>query len=328
MKHKARVFTSNLIIFALFLTAVLPVYSFATSMTPITPVKTYMDASLKGALNQDVPDLLDKKQQQLSTTYNAYEFSPTEADFATNKWQKYISAVYVYATDVSFIITTGYVDGRIEQKTSFDSAEVDKVLSDAKANNEELQAAAASTPDNSFKVFYESVYKKNLVKLYTGEFYTIKALAAFSLDAKAPQLLNKIIADYTIYKKGNFYLVTWSEYPSFNQHSFVSSSTSVINKQLSDIENANTNLLVDAKLITKPVTAVVPKEKTPTPSFAVIILYSDKTYTITKFATKAEAEKYTVAQAKLIGKANVLIVSTQADIDKITKSLKLRVPNK
>lgn len=325
MKHKARFITSNLIVFALFLSAVLPLQSFASSMTPITPVKTYMDANLKGALNQEVPDLLDKKQQQMSTTYNAYEFTPTEADFATNKWQKYISAVYVYATDVSFIVTTGFVDGRIEQKTSFDSTEVDKILSDAKASNEEIQALAASTPDNSFKAFYESVYKKNLIKLYTGEFYTIKALGAFNLDTKAPQLSNKIIADYNIYKKGNFYLVTWSEYPSFNQHSFVSSSISVINKQLSDIENANINLLVGAKLITKPVPAVVPKEKTTTPSFAVIILYSDKTYTITKFATKAEAEKYTVARAKLIGKANVLIVSTQAEIDKITKGLKLRV---
>lgn len=338
MKHKAKFLFANFIVMTLLVSAFTTSQSFATAVTPITtiapttpiaPTKTFFDPTLKGALNQEVPSLLDAKAQQLSTTFLPYEFTPQESDFATNKWQKYIKAVYVYATDVSFIITIGYVDGRIEQKTSLDSAEVAKILADAKSSNEEIQAAALALPDDSFKAFYETVYSQPYVKLFTGEFIPFKTLSNYKLQEKAPALVNAIIADYTLYKRGSFYVLTWSEYPSFNQHSLVSSSLSVIQKQLVDIDANNTNLLVNAKIIAKPATTVTKPAPVPAqPSFTVISLYSDKTYTITTFKTKAEADKYAAAQVKIVGKNNVKTVSAQAEIDKIIKGLKVRAPKK
>lgn len=327
MKQKAQLILGIFMALTLIFSSGLPAPSYATQATT-SSAKVYLDANLKNALNQEVPDLLDKKQQHLSATYSSYEFTPTEADFATNKWQKYISAVYVYATDVSFIITTGYVDGRIEQKTSFDSSEVEKALADAKTNNEVIRDAAISAPDNNFKAFYETVYQQKLIKLYTGEFISLKTLSGYNLSVKAPELQNKLMADYNIYKKGNFYLVTWSEYPSFNQHSLVSSSVNVINKQLQDLEAANNTLLIDAKLMAKPAVNTAVKPKPATPSFTVISLYPDKTYTIMKFASKAEADKYASAQVKIVGKGNVKTVSSQAEIDKLVKNLKLKTPKK
>lgn len=302
-----------------------PTPIFATPLSTPSNVPTLgyykLDLTLKTAMNLPKSELISSVLNHNTPLIDPYLFTPSESDFATNRWQKYITCIYTYATDTDFIVSTAFADGRIEQKHLPQIEAVTAYIDTMQTSNETIQKLAHATPDNTFKSFYSSVYKSNLIQLYDIDLIDLNLLNTLDLKNKAPELENAITQHLSIYKKGSFYLLVCTNYPNAMQTSFVSSSLQQIDKMVLNIQTKQFNALSMAKLI-NPVS--LPADNKDAKLIYVFCVYKDQTYTLTTFKNQADADQFIQSQTKLLGKTSVKVSNSQADIAIWSKGLKQR----
>lgn len=305
-----------------------------TSTTPPAPVITAVKPPTNFVIGEakDASSDFSKAFLHTAKNFEPYEFELTESDFATSKWQKYVAAVYIQATDVNYYVSTLYADGSLKQVVSLTSEDVQKIIDDAKTSNEAIKAESVSKPDASFTPFFKNVYQAPWMLISENDLITYKNLSKYDIPNMYPDLIDKLYNSFKVYKKGSFYILMIANYPLGTWSSVVSSATTELDTALGKTIAKNTELLVAAKLIEAPKPVVVDKQKvtTPAPSkvFYVLIINKDKTYTLKEFKTAEEAKKFQTLNAKKLGKANVLYFDVKANLDKTITKLKLKKSKK
>lgn len=294
----------------------------ATTLAPtVTTAKTPVNFKLNES--KDVSTDFAKTFLHTAKNFEPYVFELTEADFATNKWQKYVAAVYVQATDVNYFVSTLYADGALKQVILLTSTDVQTVLDDAKKTNEEIRAESIAKPDASFTPFFKNVYQAPWMLIDEKALITTQFMTKNDIQNKYPDLLNILSDNYRVIKKGSFYILMTTTYPTGTWNSLVSSSTTEIDVALGKFIAKNNDLLLAAKLIEAPKPVVKPNV-VPAKLYYVLLINKDKTYTIKEFKTVDEAKKFHTASVKKYGKANALYFDLKTLMDKSIANLKLK----
>lgn len=328
----------KLIALCLVVALVLGNVSFAAGKAPkstsVTPPATTVKAPVNFKIGEAKDASADFTKEFLHTAKNfePYVFELVEEDFATSKWQKYVSAIYVQATDINYYVSTLYADGALKQVIVLTSEDVQKIIDEAMASNDAIRAESKEKPDANFTPFFKSVYQAPWMLVDEKELITYKALAKYDIPNLYPDLIDKLFNSYKVYQKGSFYILMTSNYPSGIFNSVVSSSTAELDTTLGKIIANNNELLIGAKLMEAPKPVVVEKPKVepakPVKVYYVLVINKDKTYTIKEFKTVAEAKKYQTTYAKKLGKANVIYFDLKTDLNKTITKLKLKKSKK
>lgn len=304
-----------------------------TANTPViastqTSNTTLLNTNLSELLKTTTPEVDEASFSKLvlhtATNITPLQYELYPADFATNKWQKYVTSIYLQSTDVSFIMSMIYADGSLVQSNINSLEAYDKIKAETIAQNDAIRAASVEKPDKTFLPFYTDVYLKSYEKLMGATLIPYAVLNKYNLSEKAPLLLNNIVDSYQVYKKGSFYLLSTTVYPSGNQTTYVSSAIEGIQKQLNTLIEVNQKNLIDNKIIAAPVAkAPVLAAKPPvTVQFYVIIFNKDKTYTLKMYPTEKAAKEYLSDYVKKNKQANVKIAKNKDELLKLTKGLK------
>lgn len=304
-----------------------PFYSGATSKTtttitnPSLPKLPTISTGLESIISNSVPLTnvtdFDQKTLHTATQIQPYTFTLEEKDFATNQWQKYVTSIYVQATDINYIISILYADGSIMQSIVNSPEDLEKLYLATNQSNEEIKKNAAEKPDSTFTSFYKSIYEKKYELVYDDIKYAYTELGKYALAEKYPALLNKIYDSHQVYRKGLFYILTSSVYPSGNKVSYVSSSIANIEKQMNKLNDETAKLLIDNKLIKAPV-VVAPV----TVKYYAVVIFSNKTYVLSTFTTEAEAKAYLLKMIKSDNKAVVKVTKNADEANTLIKGLK------
>lgn len=279
---------------------------------------------LKTATPKPDDSNFSKSLLHTATTVSPFQYELYPADFATNRWQKYVTSIFVQATDISFIVSTIYADGSLVQTNISALEEVQQLIEAAQLSNDTIRAASVEKPDKTFLAFYTEVYLKSYEKMLTGTLIPYNVISKYNLAEKAPQLMNTLIDTYDVYKKGSFYLLTTSVFPSGNRSTYVSSSLDGLEKQLNKIAEQNQKLLIENKLIAAPTAKapVLAAKPAAAPQFYVVIFNADKTYSLKIFATAKAASAYMADYTKANKKVTVKIAKNKDELLKMTKGLK------
>lgn len=324
-------------ILALFLvmSLVLGNVSFATTVTPkpATTAPTVTAAPVKSPVNfkinegQDAKSDFAKEFLHNAKNFEPYVFELTEKDFATSKWQKYVTAVYAQATDINYYVSTLYADGSLKQVIMLSTEEVQAAIDEAAKSNEAIRQESIDKPDASFTGFYAKVNQAPWLLIDEKELVTYQFLSKNDVRNNYPDLIDKLTNTFKLYQKGSFYILMTTTYPSGTWSSIVSSSTAELDTALGKMIAKNNELLIGAKLMEapKPVEVkpvVVEKSAVAAKVYYVLLINKDKTYTVKEFKTVAEAKKFQTANIKKYGKANVLYFDLKKSLDAATAKLK------
>lgn len=306
--------------------------SFATAVTPKqgnTPaVTSTVKLPVNFKLNQGKEADSDFSKETLHNAKNieAYTFTPVEKDFATSKWQQYITGVYVQATDINYYVSTLYADGSLKQSIQLKAEEVQTIIDDAKKFNEALQLESTTKPELTYTANYKKIYQAPWVLIDEDELVTYQFLSKYDIRNNYPGLIDLLTNTYKVYQKGSLYILMTTTFPAGTYNSKVTTSVAALDETLGKMVASNNDLLINAKLIAAPKPVVKAAEvKKPAPVqklFYVLMINKSKTFVVKEFKTAAEAKKFLASKLSSYGKLNILYFDTKKALDAATAKLK------
>lgn len=319
--------------------------SFAAATVPpkapvptVTPPPIAIKGPINFKLNEGIDSNADFAKDFLHNAKNieAYTFTLVEQDFATSKWQKYITAVYAQATDINYYVSVIFADGSLKQSIELSAEKVQAIIDEAKKSNEIIQLESQSKPDLKFIEFYTKVNQAPYLLLDEKALVTYEFLTKNDIQNNYPDLADLLVNNMKIYQKGSFYIMMTTTYPSGTWTSLVSSSTAELDTVIGKSIANNNEILINAKLMEMPIPAaikpvVVPKKPVvvvkpiaPKPIFYVLLINKNKTFSLSEFKTEAEAKKFQTKSIKAYGKANVIFFNNKKMLDATIAKLKLK----
>jgi hypothetical protein len=326
-------------------TLVLGNISFATVATPkvtapptVAPPSLTVKVPVNFKLNEGIDSTADFSKEFLHNAKNidAYTFPLVEKDFATSKWQKYITAVYTQSTDINYYVSVIFADGSLKQSIELSAEKVQAIIDEAKKSNEIIQLESQSKPDLKFIDFYTKVNQAPYLLLDEKALVTYEFLTKNDIQNNYPDMADLLVNNMKVYQKGSFYIMMTTTYPSGTWTSLVSSSTTELDTAIGKFIAKNNEILVNAKLIEMPKPVVikpveVPKKPVvivkpvaPKLTFYVLLIKKDKTFALNEFKTEAEAKKFQTNSIKAYGKANVIFFNNKKMLDDTIAKLKLK----
>ena len=317
--------------------------SFATVTTPKTaPISTSPPTALKAPvnfkLNVGVDSSADFSKEFLHNAKNfePYNFALVEKDFATSKWQKYITAVYTQSTDLYYYVSVIFADGSLKQSIELSAEKVQVTIDEAKKSNEIIQLESQSKPDLKFIEFFTKVNQAPYLLLDEKTLVTYEFLTKNDIQNNYPDIHDLLVNNMKLYQKGSFYIMMTTTYPSGTWKSLVSSSTTELDTAFGKIIAQNNEIMVNAKLIEMPKLVVikpveVPKKPVvvlkpvaPKPFFYVLVINKNKTFSLSEFKTESDAKKFQTKSIKEYGKANVIFFNSKKMLDDTIAKFKLK----
>ena len=307
--------------------------SFATAVTPKQGNTPAVTTSVKLPVNfkldkgKEADSDFSKETLHNAKNIEAYTFTPVEKDFATSKWQQYITGVYVQATDINYYVSTLYADGSLNQSIQLKAEEVQTIIDDAKKSNEALQIASAAKPELTYTAYFKSIYQAPWVLIDEDELVTYQFLSKYDIRNNYPTLIDLLTNTYKVYQKGGLYILMTTTFPAGIYTSKVTTSVAAVDETLGKMIASNNDLLIDAKLIAapKPAAAKPAEIKKPAPAqklFYVLMINKSKTFVVKEFKTAADAKKFLTSKLSSYGKLNILYFDTKKALDAATAKLK------
>lgn len=240
-KILSAVLISSLIISSASFAAETPVKTNATIPASTAEANQLLNLKLNPPKNANE----DFSQTFLHTAKNLspYTFDLKVEDFATQKWAKYVSAVYVQSTDVSYYVSIIYADGSLKQVIALNTQAVERILEKTKTMNETLRKETLANPKSLYMANYRLIYQAPWQLVDEKSLITAKEMNSKNLSAVYADIPGALVNDYKVYKKGDQYILMVSVIPSGTWNSTVSASPVDLDTIIGKIIDNNTKLL-------------------------------------------------------------------------------------
>lgn len=173
----------------------------------VAPSMNYLKTYAPQLANND----FSKATLHTAKQIDPYTFALNPADFATEKWAQYVTAVYVQATDIHYCVSTLYADGNLKQQVVFKTQDIEQHMAEAKINNEALRKLALDKPIQSFTVNYKDIYLAPWQLIDEKELVDYKQITEKVLNTDASDSKVDLTQSYKLYKKGKSYVLVLSQ---------------------------------------------------------------------------------------------------------------------